>query len=359
MASGNAGKVALAKIGSLYTDTNSVNTWMGFTDENLEHKLDELEEGALTGRRDAPNSYKGLDHGAGDVNYEPNPNAVGHMLNAWFGTLSSSVVTAASSGYSGQYIHRFTPTQTPFSDRTFLAPYNFAVYRDINSAFIFKGTIFPSLKFVIKAKELVKATATLMSRKVDLLDYTAGMNSLVSGGGRPWIWDMASIEYSTDTTSANLAANAEFEEMNISFDLPHEGIPLLDGTKNYAEFVPSDFRRIKIDGTMSFRSESMYLAFKNYEQHRMRVSLLNVNTALFQGTIADSADASSFINYPGLRFHFPAVKFTAWSAPVKGPNRIIANFSAKAEYLDAAGFSAAVDLLNTTPNSVYTTAIGT
>lgn len=363
MASGNAGKVALAKIGSLYSDVNTANIWFNFTDESLEHKLDELEEGALTGRRDAPDSFKGLDHGAGDVNFEPNPNAVGHPLYAWFNTIASSLVTAVTSNGTNsgdfaaypQQFHRFVPAQAAFSDRSFLPPYNLAVYRDVQSAFIFKQSIFTTLKLMIKANQLVKASATILSRQVDLLDYSAGMNSLVSSGGRPWIWDMASIEYSTDTTSANLAARTDMEELNLTFDLPHDGIPLLDGTKKYAEFVPSDFRRIKIDGSMSFRDEQAYIDFKNYTQHRMRITMLNVNSQLVLGNPA-SADQTAFLGYPGMRVHLPSMKFTSWSAPVKGPNRIVAQFNAKAEYNTAEGFSCAVDLNNIVSSTAYTQA---
>lgn len=363
MASGNGGKVALAKIGSLYSDVNTANIWFGFTDESLEHTLDELEEGAITGQRDAPNSYKGLDSGKGDLNFEPNPNALGHVLGAWFNTIASSVVTLPSSegvnsgefaGY-GEYFHRFTPAQASFSDRTFLPPYNVAVYRDVQSAFIFKQSIFTTVKLMIKANALVKATGTIMSRQVDLLDFTAGMNSLVSSGGRPWVWDMASIEYSVDTTSVGLAARTDLEELNFTFDMPHDGVPLLDGTKKYAEFTPSDFRRVKIDGTMSFRDENTYLAFKNYEQHRLRVTMLNVVSTQVIGNPA-SADQTAFAGYPGLRLTVPAMKFTSWSAPVKGPNRITATFNAKAERLTSEAGTILVDLNNTTPNSVYTTA---
>jgi hypothetical protein len=364
MASGNGGKIATSKIGSLYADVNSVNAFFGFTDETLEHKLDELEEGAITGFRDAPNSFKGLDHGTGDINFEPNPDAFGHVLNAWFGVHSPTVVTAATStgANSGTFAglaqtrHRFTPSNVAFSDRTFLAPYNVGVYRDVQSAWIFKGAIFPSVKLMFKANQLVKATATIMARDVGLLDYTAGMNSIPVTPGKPWVWDMASVEYSADTTSAGLAAITAFEEFNITFDLPHDGVPLLDGTKKYAEFVPSDFRRIKVDGSMSFRDEDTYTAFKNYEQHRMRLTALNVSSVLLLGNPA-SADASAFVGYPGLRIHMPALKFTSWSAPIKGPNRIVASFNAKLERSLAEGFSCAVDLLNSTDASVYDTAI--
>jgi hypothetical protein len=179
--------------------------------------------------------------------------------------------------------------------------------------------------------------------------------SLVSSGGRPWVWDMASMEVSSDLSSANLAANDHFEAFNITLSLPHEGIPLLDGTKKYAEFVPSDFRRITFDGTLSFRDQSEYDAFVAYENRRVRLTLLNVNSNLILGNPA-SLDTSAFKGYPGLRFHIPAMKFLSYSAPIPGPNRVTANFTAKAEYSEADGFSIAAELLNIVPNSTYTTA---
>jgi hypothetical protein len=106
-----------------------------------------------------------------DVNFELHPNAIAHSLRAWFGSSTSSLVTAdfdgANSGDfagAGQQYHKFTPTQTAFSDRTFLEPYNVAVYRDVQSAWLFKGSIFPTLKLMIKQQALVKGTGTIMSR---------------------------------------------------------------------------------------------------------------------------------------------------------------------------------------------------
>lgn len=363
MASGNGGKVAIGKISSLYSDINTADIFFSFTDESLDHTLDELEEGAITGRRDAPNSYKGLDTGKGDINFELNPETLGHAFKAWFGTIVSSEVTGVLSGTtnSGQYaglpevFHRFTPNNVSFSDRTFLEPYNVAVYRDVQSAFIFKGSIFTTVKLMFKANALMKGTGTIMARNVEMLDYTAGMNSLAQEPGRPWVWDMASLEYSSDTTSANLLARTDFEEFNVTMDLKHDGVALLDGTKQYGEFTPSDFRRITFDGSMSFRDETGYIAFRNYEQHRMRLTLMNVNSLLVLGNPA-SADQTAFEGYPGLRLHIPAFKFQTWSAPIKGPNRIEVAFTGKAEYSAADGFTMAADLLNSTEDTVYTTA---
>lgn len=363
MASGNGGQVGLAKIGSLYSDVNTVNLWTNFASETLEHKLDELEEGSINGRRDAPNSYKGLDHGEGDLNFEPNPNALGHFIRANFGASVSSLVTAAGSGgansgdFAGypQMYHRFIPSQVAFSDRSFLEPYNIMVYRDVGSAWLFKGAIEHDLKLMIAAKQIVKATGSFMARTVDRIQRIAAITSLVSSGGRPWLWDMGSFELSTDTTSANLAAFTAFENLNITYSLPHDGVALLDGTKKYAEFVPSDFRRVKVDGTMSFRDQAQYDTFKNYEAVRLRATFMNVNSRFALGNPA-SLDATLFLGYPGLRIHMPQMKFTSWSAPVNGPNRVVANFSAKGEYSEADGFSTMIELMNIVSSNQYSTA---
>lgn len=362
MASGNGGQIAFSKIASLYRDVNTVNLWTNFVSETLEHKLAELTEGSLTGRRDQPTSYKGVDDGSGDIVFQPNPNVIGHFLKAWYGTLVSSTVTpvaslgANSGNFAGatQNFHRFTPNQVAFSDRTFLEPYNFMVFRDVGSAWLFKGAIVPTLKLEIQAAQLVKATASIMARQVDRIQRVAAIQSLVSSGGRPWIWDMASIELSTDTTTANLAARTDFEQMTFTLTLPHVGVSLLDGTKRYGEFSPSDFRKLTIDGTMSFRDQTAYDRFVAYEQARLRVTVLNVNSLLVIGN-PSSADATAFLGYPGIRIHIPAMKFTAWSAPVTGPNRITAKFSAKAEYSEAEGISSAVELINIVGSTDLTT----
>lgn len=362
MASGNGGQFGMAKIGSLYSDVDTVNLWANFTSESLEHKLAELEEGSINGRRDAPNSYKGIDSGAGDVNFEPNPNVLGHFFKGWFGSYTSSLVTAAGSAglnaspYSGsaQEWHRFVPSNVPFSDRTFLEPYNFMMYRDVGSAWLFKGTIMPSLKLDIQAGQLTKATVTVMARQVDLIQRVAAITSLVSSGGKPWIWDMASLEVSTDTTTANLTARTDFEQVTMTFDLPHDGVVLLDGTKQYGEFSPSDFRRVKIEGTMSFRDQSEYLAFKAYDARRLRITMLNVNSTMLLGN-PSSADATNFEGYFGMRLHFPQMKFLSWSAPIGGPNRLTAKFTAKAEYSESEGFSVCAELNNIVSSADYTT----
>lgn len=362
MASGNGGQIGFTRIGSLYSDVNTVNLWGNFVSETLEHKLDELEEGSINGRRDAPNSYKGIDHGDGDINIEPNPNFIGIPLAGWFGTIVSSLVTAAgstgaNSGASAgapQQFHRFTPTQSSFSDRTFLQPHNVMMFRDVGSAWLFKGAIFPTLKFDITAGALAKGTISVMARQVDRIQRTNTIAGLVSSGGRPWVWDMASVELSTDTTTANLVARTDFEQLTISFDLPHDGVVTLDGTKKYAEFTPSDFRRITFDGTMSFRDQTAYDAFIAYEARRLRVTLLNVNSSVMLGNPA-SLDATNFLGYYGLRFHFPQMKFLSWSAPISGPNRLTAKFTAKAQYSETEGFSAVAELNNIVTSTQYTT----
>ena len=338
MASGTGGQVALVKASSIGNQINSVDLWTNFISESMEHTLEELEEGSITGRRDAPPSHKGIDFGGGDVVMEPNPNAIGVFLNAAVGADTSSLITdAGSTGANSTteagkpyFFHNFIPRQTSFGPQSFLEPYGMMVYRDVGSAFMFDGSIFTGLEFDIQAGQLMGATATAMSRTVRRIERIDAINSLVSSGGRPFIWDMASFELSTDTTSANLTGNTNFEQLTLSIEVPHEGVVLLDGTKNYAEFQPNDFRRMNISGTLSFANHDEYDAFIAYESRRARITIMNVNSALTLGNIA-SLDADAFLGYYGMRFHIPSMKFLSWSTPIGGPNRLQTSFTAKAE----------------------------
>ncbi len=339
MPSGTGSQIGLVKASSLGHNINSVDLFTNFTSESLERSFEELEEGSITGRRDVPPSHKGLDTGAGDVVMEPNPNAIGVWLNAAVGADASSLVTdAASTGANStaqagqpQFFHEFVPRQTAFQAETFLEPYGIMVYKDVGSAFMFNGSVVTGLEFDIQQNALAGTTATIMSRNVTRIERIAAIQSLVSSGGQPFVFDMASVEVSTDTTSANLASNLNFEQITLSLTTPQEGVLLLNGTKQYAEFQPNDFRRLAISGTLSFASQDEYDAFEAYEARRMRITLVNVNSALTLGNIA-SLDGSAFLGYYGLRFHIPQMKFLTWSTPIGGPNRLITQFTAKAEY---------------------------
>jgi hypothetical protein len=363
MASGTGGQIAFIKVNTLFSTVNSVNRWTNFVSEGIEHKLEELEEGAITGRRDAPPSHKGTDFSEGDVNFEPNPNTLGDFLTMFFGTVTSSLVTAAGStgANSGseagkpQVFHRWTPLQTPFGNQTFLPPYNFMVYRDVGSAFFVRGSIVPKLMLDFEAGQLVKSSISIMGRDSVRIERTAAITSLVSSGGRPWVWDMTSVEVSTTGTgSAALAATSKFERLAFTFELPHEGVVFLDGTKKYGEFQPNGFRRINIEGTVSFRDQTEYEAFTAYENRRLRLTALNVNSGMSLGN-PGSLDATAFLGYYGFRLHIPEMKYLSWSAPIQGPNRLTAQFSAKAEYSETEGLMAAAEMLNVVPVGVYST----
>ena len=352
MASGTGGQIAIIKTSSLYLDVESATDWLNFTSETLEHTLEELEEGSITGRRDAPPSHKGIDFAEGDIVFEPNPNAVGHFLNGAFGTLTSSLHTEAGStgANSGNeagkpvFVHEFIPRQAAFDQRTFLEPYTVMVYKDVGSAFFHQGSIFPRLEFNMQAGALLSATVGVMARKVTRGARTAEITSLVSSGGRPWIWDMASVEVASGGVGQSfLAGNTNFEQFQLSIEVPQEGVVLLDGNKNYAEFQPNDFRRVNISGTISFRNQEEYNAFIAYESRFTRLTSTNQNSA----NILGNSDVDS-VQFYTLQFDIPKMKFLTWSTPIGGPNRLTTAFTAKAEWDDAAGYMIKATLINVT-----------
>lgn len=336
MASGSGAQIAITRADSLHqlvTDTSSQAwRWTNFVSESLEHKLEELEEGSITGYKDAPPSHKGTDFGEGDIEFEPNPDAIGSFMRGAFGLSSGTLVchagsTGANSNAYGAgrpvFQHRFTPIQTAFSDQSFLPPYHLMSYKDTGSAFFFQGAVIPNVEFTIEAGQLAKSKATIMSRGVTRLARTSSLSALSVPKSRPWVWDMASIQ--VGLSAASLAANTNFESITLALDTPLEGVVLLDGNKQYAEFQVNEFRRVQISGTISFRNQEEYDAFVAYENRYLRVTLRNSNSAMILGN-----PSSAF--YPTLQFDVPQMKFLTYQVPVQGPNRLQSQFTARAEF---------------------------
>lgn len=352
MASGTGGQIGITKSSSLYLDINSVDAWTNFVSESIEHNLEELEEGSISGRRDAPPSWKGIDFAEGDIVFEPNPNAIGHFLNGAFGILVNSMHTDAGStgANSGEeagkpvFTHLFTPRQSAHDERTFLEPYTVMVYKDTGSAFFNQGAVFTRLEFNLQAGALLNATVGLMARSVNRAERIAKVESLVSSGGRPWIWDMASVQVASGGVGeAFLAADTNFEQFQLSIEIPQEGVVLMDGNKNFAEFQPNDFRRVNISGTISFRNQEAYNAFIAFESRYTRITMTNQNSAVILG----NSDPGSVQHYT-LQFDIPKMKFLTWSTPIGGPNRLTTSFTAKAEFSDDDGFMITATLINVT-----------
>lgn len=334
MASGSGGQIGITRSDSLYLSVQSVDKWTNFVSESIEHTLNELEEGSITGHKDAPPSHKGIDFGGGDIQFEPDPNAIGNFMRGVFGQSSGSVVCQVGSlganssalGNNPVITHRFLPIQSAVDARNFLPPYTLMVYKDVGSAFFFQGVQFTGMEFQVQAGQLVKTTATLMARKVERFARTAGISALTKvAGSKPWVWDMASVQVSSGQTGfANLVGNTNFESINLNLNMPLEGVVLLDGNKNYAEFQVNEFRRVQVSGTISFRSQDEYDAFVAYENRSLRITLRNTSSQSLLGN-----PASAF--YPTLQLDIPQFKFLTWSTPIGGPNRLITSFTGKAE----------------------------
>jgi len=335
MPSGTGGQLALTRSDSLYYSVQSVDRWHNFVSESVEHTINELEEGAITGYKDAPPSYKGLDSAAGDITLEPDPNALGDWMRAVFGQSSGTVLMqAGSTGANSQSLgagkpvmqHRFLPIQTAVDNRNFLPAYTMMIYRDLGSAWFYQGMCAYGIEFNIAANALVGATVNLMARKVERYAQTTSIAALSKRtGSRPWIWDQASIQVSSGQVGlGNLVVNQNYESLSIGLQVPVEGVVLLDGTKYNAEYQINDFRRVSLNGTLSFRSQEEYDAFIAYENRSLRATLRDTASQSLLGN-----PASAY--YPTLQIDIPQTKYLSWSAPIGGPNRIQATFTGKAE----------------------------
>jgi hypothetical protein len=357
MASGTGGQIAAMAVTSLYHAANSSEMaanarWTNFVSEDITHTIEPLMEGAITGNRHRPYTHEGLTAGGGNIQFEPNPNAIGMFLRAAFGQSSGTVlvdagswgVGSASANWAagrGVVRHTFLPRQDEFDPTTFLPPMSIMVYKDVGSAFLFDGCVIPSIEFQIEAKQLVKATANVMARSPTRIGRSNSVAALRSPGGAPWVWDMSSIQ--TGPGMSSLASDPNFESLTIKYSTPMEGVVLLDGTKKNAEFQANGFQNAEVSGTISFRDQLDYDKFAAWGTSAMRVTMANRRTDMVLGNPASA-------HYYTADIIIPALKFLTWSTPVRGPNRLTTQFTAVAELDVTSNYVIQIDLTNTTSN---------
>jgi hypothetical protein len=357
MPSGSGGQIGVTRSDSLYLSVQSVNQWTNFVSESLEHSIGTLIEGAITGYKDEPPAYKGTEEGKGDIKLEPNPNAFGHFLRGVFGQSSGTILIAAGSWgvNSGNALnigpdglarpvamHRFLPVNSGWDDRTFLPPYTAMVYKDVGSAFFFQGTVFTAIDLNIQAGKLVEATATVMARKVERYARTTSISALKNPGGKPWIFDMTSVQVSSGGTGfASLLADTHYEQLQVKLEVPIQGVLLLDGNRQYGEFQINGFRKLTVSGTVSFRDQTQYDAFTAYLARSMRITLYNTNS---DQIIGNPSSQQLF----GLEIDIPQLKYLTWSTPISGPNRLTTKFTAKGELDQNSLYICEMRLINTT-----------
>ena len=355
MPSGSGAQLALTRSDSLYLSVSSVDRWHNFVSESVEHTINELEEGAITGYKDAPPSHKGLSSAQGDITLEPDPNALGDWLRAVFGQSSGSVLMeAGSTGVNSNPMgagrpvmqHQFVPIQSAVDNRNFLPAYTMMIYRDLGSAFFYQGLCAHGIEITVQGNALVTATVNIMARKVERYARTTSIAALTKvSGSKPWIWDNASVQVSSGQVGlGNLVSNTNYESLAIGVQIPIEGVVLLDGTKFNAEYQVNDFRRVSLNGTISFRSQEEYDAFVAYENRSLRLTCRETSSTSVLGN-PDSA------YYPTLRIDIPQAKYLTWSTPIGGPNRLQTTFTGKGERDSTSAYMLEAFLTNVT--SVY------
>jgi len=357
MANGTGGQMAVMAVTSLYHAVNSselsVNArWTNFVSEDISHSIEPLMESAITGNRHRPPTHEGLSTAGGNIQFEPNPNAIGMFMRSAFGQSSGTVLTQAGSwgigsasaqwsATRGVVRHTFLPNQTEFSTVSFLPPIALMVYKDVGSAFLFEGTVVPSIEFQVDAKMLVKSTVNVMVRNPTRISRSTSVAALRSPGGAPWVWDMASIQ--TGPGLSSLSANVNFESLSIKYSTPIEGVVLLDGTKRTSEFLANGYQNAEFSGTLSFRDHNDYDAFVAWQAFALRVTMSNRRADMILGN-----PASAF--YYTMDIICPSLKVLTWTAPVRGPNRLTNQFTGVAELDTTSNYVIQIDLTNITSN---------
>jgi hypothetical protein len=217
------------------------------------------------------------------------------------------------------------------------------VYKDVGSAFFYGPCVFPSVELSVQAGQLAKATVNVMGRKITRAARTSSMSALRNPGGKPWVWDMSSVQFGPGVSS--LAAYTNFESLTIKYEQPIEGVLLLDGTRAYGEYQANGFQSVTVNGTVSFRDQTAYDEFIAYNNNFLRVVLTNARSDM---NIGNPASVYHF----QLAVDVPLFKFLSWTTPIQGPNRLTTQFTGRGEFDVTSLFALEMRLINTTSGYV-------
>ena len=322
MAEGVFGFLGVSAQQSFGTATTS-NEFIPFNSEAISTEVELLMESGIRARLGEPPSHEGMESVAGDIVVEPDFVNIGHFIKGVFGQAVNST-TGAGSGT--QYTHTFTPlVSADFDEKCSVPPYTVTVHRDVTSAFRFTDCVFNTLALTLTTGQLTEMTVGVIGRSTSIVSM--GASSFVTSAYVS-TWNVASI-------SIGGAANTITENITITFDNQIEGYGLLDGTKTVAKMKRTGWQTVRISGTMDFENLSEYNAFKSQSNRALFITL-------------DDPNVTSLNN---LTIDIPNLRYESFTVGIGGPERISADFSARAIYDPTSNYAIQIVLVNSRANN--------
>jgi hypothetical protein len=195
------------------------------------------------------------------------------------------------------------------------------------------------------AFELVVEAGQFVRANVELIGRNAGGKPRSTPSYLPaetFLWNTISV-------AVNNAAKPYYEQLTVRVENNLEAVPTLDGSLLPDLVKRNDFRRVTVNGTLSFRNFEDYDGFLAGSETSLQMTATGKDVATGTGSMYQER----------LIIDVPRFRYSTFAPNIGGPGRIAINFTGRGMIVQPQSlYSLQVTLVNTkqNPYSVNTTA---
>lgn len=315
MAYGQAGHLAVTFQESFGTSQTNSGMFIPLVSESVTETINQLTEENLYGLLAEPPTHEGTHAVQGDIRTEAHPIALGTLLKAALGRVTTTAQGSA-------FLHEFLPAMADWDAYAATPPMTLELHRDVGSAFVYYDMLGSALTLEIAQGQLLTSALSLLgggtSRKAAA---TPAFHR-----GRPWSWDVASAAYDS-------AGITDLRQMSLVFDNRLSPHYTLSGTRRPRRIKRDGPQTVSVEGSMLFEDQALFQEFLDQSEKPLRVS--------FAGeTVADSYRAL-------LTLDLPRFRLTEFTPQLAGAGQIEVSFAGKGVYDQTSGYALRFTLTNT------------
>lgn len=321
-----------AGISGAYSAT--IVEFLPFVSESLIRERNDLPDPSIWANFDERKMYNGQQRVSGGLQTVAHPLLTGYLARLAFDVTTSGVGALLLNGVSshaGLIAHRFITGQTQFqtgsgSDLpTATIEMNRGPIMGAGSSFVYYNMAANAFELVAEAGQFIRCNVELVGRRA---------------GGKPrstpsWV-PAETFLWNTVSVAVNGVAKPFYESLTVRVENNLEAVPTLDGSLLPDLVKRNDFRRITVNGTLSFRNFDDYDGFLNGSETALQM------TAVGKGV----AGATGFEER--LHIDVPRFRYSTFAPNIGGPGRIPINFTGRGMIVEPHSlYSLQVTLVNT------------
>lgn len=335
--SGNAGTTGA------YSAT--IMDFIPFVSESMIRERNDLPDPSIWTNFDERKMYNGLQRVSGGVQTVVHPGLTGYLCRTAFDvatTARNAILLNGTNSDAGLYAHRFVTGQTQFqagsgSDLpTITMEVNRGPIMGSGSSFVYYNNAANALEFVIEAGQFLRCNVEMIGR--DAGGKVRSVPSYVPPA--TFLWNTVSVAVAG-------ASKPYYESLTVRLENNLEAVPTLDGRLLPDLVKRNDFRRVSVNGTLSFRNFDDYTSFLQGSE-----SSLNLTA------VGDVVAPTGTNKEERLVIDVPKFRYSTFAPNIGGPGRIVVNFTGRGMIDPTSLYSLQVTFVNTrqSPYSVNTTA---